>query len=298
MRLLYRYLTMFEQQLCKKFTMSLNISAYQSFDTTNMQLIDSHSHIDFSEFDSDRVAAIQRASDIGISNIIISATTAKRWPLIKKLCNEQPSCHPAYGLHPMFMGEYKQQQLDDLKRYLENEKPIAIGEIGLDYFIDEADDENKKSQLDVFVAQLELASAFNLPVIIHARKSLDIVLKQLRQFQASSGNLTGSIHSFSGSEQQAKQLIDLGFYIGFGGPITYTRATRLRKLAATLPLESLLLETDSPDQPDSQHYSERNEPAYLLNVAQIIADLRNIKIEKVAQITTQNAQRLFHLSSI
>jgi len=263
-----------------------------------MQLIDSHSHIDFSEFDSDRAVVIQRASDIGVSDIIVSATTAKGWSLIKKLCNEQPSCHPAYGLHPMFMGEYKQQQLDQLKHYLENEKPIAVGEIGLDYFIDEADDKNKKSQLDVFVAQLELASAFNLPVIIHARKSLDIVLKQLRQFQTSSGNLTGSIHSFSGSKQQAKQLIDLGFYLGFGGPITYTRATRLRKLVASLPLKSLLLETDSPDQPDALHYRERNEPAYLLNVAQVVAELRDIEVEEVAQITTQNAQRLFHLSSI
>ncbi len=258
-----------------------------------MQLIDSHSHIDFSEFDNDRTRAIQCASDIGVSDIIVSATTAERWSYIKNLCEEQNNktqCHPAYGLHPMFMAEHKSQHLDDLKHWLENENPVALGEIGLDYFIDDAvDPENRKAQLALFIAQLELANEIKLPVIIHARKSLDIVLKHLRMYP----NLTGSIHSFSGSEQQAKQLIDLGFYLGFGGPITYTRATKLRKLVTTLPLESLLLETDSPDQPDALHYKQRNEPAYLINVAQVVAELRDISIEEVAQVTTQNSQTLF-----
>ena len=264
-----------------------------------MQLIDTHTHIDFSEFDNDRTAAIKRASDTGISNIIVSATTAERWLLIKSLCenqdNEQTQCHPAYGLHPMFINEHTSQHIIDLKHWLENEMPIAIGEIGLDYFIDEANGKDsthvRKSQLDLFITQLELANEFNLPVIIHARKSLDIVLKHLRMYP----NIIGSIHSFSGSEQQAKQLIDLGFYLGFGGPITYTRATKLRKLVTTLPLESLLLETDSPDQPDALHYNQRNEPAYLLNVAQVVAELRNIKVEEVVRITTKNAQSLFKL---
>jgi len=264
-----------------------------------MQLIDSHSHIDFTEFDEDRSSAIKRAKDVGVSDIIVSATTAKRWPLIKKLCgkqnNEQAQCHPAYGLHPMFMDEHTSQNINDLSLWVKNEKPIAIGEIGLDYFIDEANGEDSKqvrqSQLDLFIAQLELADTFNLPVIIHARKSLDIVLKHLRRFP----NLSGSIHSFSGSQQQAEQLIDQGFYLGFGGPITYTRATRLRKLVATLPLESLLLESDSPDQPDSLHYGERNEPAYLLSVAQVVAELRGVDVKTVTQITTKNAQTLFNL---
>jgi TatD DNase family protein len=258
-----------------------------------MQLVDSHSHIDFSEFDKDREAAILRASKAGVTDIIVSATTADRWELIKKLCDEHAACHPAYGLHPMFMDEYKPQQLDDLKLWVEKENPIAIGEIGLDYFIGEANGENdeqiRQSQLDLFIAQLEIADEFGLPVIIHARKSLDIVLKHLRQFP----NLSGSIHSFSGSEQQAKQLIELGFYLGFGGPITYTRATKLRKLVVTLPLESLLLETDSPDQPDALHYNERNEPAYLPNIARVVAELRQIKIEKVTLITSNNARTLF-----
>jgi len=258
-----------------------------------MQLVDSHSHLDFSEFDDDRTTVIARAENVGVSDIIVSATTADRWSNIKTLCAENPNCHPAYGLHPMFMGEHKSQHLDDLKNWIQDEKFIAIGEIGLDYFIDEAKSlTSRESQLALFVAQLEFATAFSLPVIIHARKSLDIVLKHLRTFP----NLTGSIHSFSGSEQQAKQLIDLGFYLGFGGPVTYTRATRLRKLVEILPLESLLLETDSPDQPDALHYQQRNEPAYLINVARVVAELRGIEIEEVAQITTQNAQILFNFN--
>jgi len=261
-----------------------------------MKLIDSHSHIDFNEFDNDRDAVLKRAKTACVSTIIISATTAERWPLIKTLCDKQPHCHPAYGLHPMFMSKHKRQHLDTLRQWIIKAKPIAIGEIGLDYFIDEANGEDsehvRQSQLALFIAQLKLADEFDLPVIIHARKSLDIVLKQLRQFP----NLTGSIHSFSGSEQQAQQLIDLGFYLGFGGPITYTRATKLRNLVATLPLESLLLETDSPDQPDSSHYNQRNEPAYLINVAQVVAELREISVEEVASATTLNAQTLFNFT--
>lgn len=259
-----------------------------------MQFIDSHSHIDFPEFKGETKSILKKAADAGVSNIVVSATTAKRWHNIKALVSEHQGCFAAYGLHPMFMDEYRPKQLDDLKAMIKAEKPIAVGEVGLDYFIKLNDEEqNKKDQLRLFVAQLELASEFNLPVIIHARKSLDLVLKELRIFP----QLSGSIHSFSGSEQQAKQLIDLGFYLGFGGPITYTRATRLRKLVTSLPLDSLLLETDSPDQPDSTHYGERNEPSYLPTIAAVIAQLRGVDIEIIADVTTTNAQKLFNFGS-
>jgi len=251
-----------------------------------MQFIDSHSHLDFPDFDSDREQAIADANKAGVSDIIISATTAKRWPLIKTIA-EKPCCHAAYGLHPMFMAEHNSRDIDALKQWIKRESVIAIGEIGLDFFIKNY---NEDEQIALFIAQLKIASEYDLPVIIHARKSLDIVLKQLRHFKT----LRGSIHSFSGSEQQAKQLIDLGFYLGFGGPITYTRATRLRQLVSNLALESMLLETDSPDQPDATHYAERNEPAYLPIIAETIAELKSIEVEEVARITTQNAQNLFN----
>ena len=252
-----------------------------------MQFIDSHTHLDFSEFDSDRNRVIDRASKIGVSKIIISATVESGWQNLEEVVLKyQPQCYSAYGLHPMFMAEHKAKHLDVLPEYLQKEHVVAVGEIGLDYFIPNPD---KQAQLDLFVAQLEIASEMKLPVIIHARKSLDIVLKHLRRFP----NLCGSIHSFSGSEQQAKQLIDLGFYLGFGGPITYTRATKLQRLVKTLPLESILLETDSPDQPGASHYGERNEPAFLPEVAEIIAKLRSITLAEVAKTTSQNANNLF-----
>ena len=258
-----------------------------------MQLIDSHSHIDFPAFNKDLPIVLKKAKQAGVDKIVVSATIAERWPVIRELVKGNPQCHAAYGLHPMFMSDYSPQQLDTLKTWLEKEKPIALGEIGLDYFISLEDGDNSKAdQLALFISQLELADEFKLPVIIHARKSLDLILKQLRLFP----HLQGSIHSFSGSEQQAKQLIDLGFYLGFGGPITYTRATRLRKLVNTLPLESLLLETDSPDQPDALHFGERNEPAYLPIIAQTIADIRGLAVETVAEVTTKNAHTLFRFN--
>ncbi len=258
-----------------------------------MELVDSHSHIDFTEFDHDRADAILRAKNADVSHIIVSSTTAKRWELVTNVIEANKSiCHAAYGLHPMFMDELKNDDLDKLKKYLENHEAVAVGEIGLDFFIPESSKEhNKQQQIDLFIGQLEIAVEYNLPVIIHARKSLDIVLKHLRNFPS----LTGSIHSFSGSEQQAKQLIDLGFYLGFGGPITYTRATRLHKLVKNLPLKSMLIETDSPDLPDASHHQQRNEPAYLSIIANTIADIRNIDTNQVATVTTNNAKALFKL---
>lgn len=262
-----------------------------------MKFIDSHTHIDFPEFEDDRHETLARAKLAGVTDIIISATTAKRWEGITDFVNHQkeqspttliqPQCHATAGLHPLFIKEHDYSHLNTLKNHLETNNLIAIAEIGLDFFMSNP---NKNKQLEFFVAQLKIASEFDLPVIIHARKSLDIVLKNIRKIP----KIRGSIHSFSGSPQQAEQLIDLGFYLGFGGPITYTRATRLRKLVSTLPLESILIETDSPDQPDASHHGERNEPAFLPIVAQTIAELRNTTIQEVAKITSQNAQTLFN----
>jgi TatD DNase family protein len=189
------------------------------------------------------------------------------------------------------MEQHGQSDLNALKIWLENNDAVAVGEIGLDFFITDQDQDSKNAQIELFVAQLQIATDFDLPVIIHARKSLDIVLKYLRKFP----DLRGSIHSFSGSEQQAKQLIDLGFYLGFGGPVTYNRATRLRKIIVKLPLDALLLETDSPDQPDALHHAQRNEPAYLVNIATEIAHLRGIELSELASVTSENAKKLFNI---
>lgn len=262
-----------------------------------MSFIDSHSHIDFKAFDTDRDAVMTRAKKLGVSDIIVSSTTAERWLLVKRVCCDYEGiCHPAYGLHPMFMDIHEKENdygIEQLKHWLTKNKAIAIGEIGLDFYNNDLSENAKKAQLEVFIAQLEIAQELALPVIIHARKSLDIVLKQLRRFS----KVRGSIHSFSGSEQQARQLIDLGFYLSFGGSITYSRATRLHQLIRKLPLDAMLVETDSPDQPASSYYQQRNEPAYIIEVIKKIAELKLIDIDTVEKKTTSNAIELFKLKA-
>lgn len=255
-----------------------------------MRLIDSHCHLDLEAFDSDRSIIMQSARAVGVSDIIIPAVEASKWNGLVKLCRKDfpVNLHAAYGLHPMFMAQHTMQQLLDLETLLSSGEAIAVGECGLDFFIPKYD---KQQQLDIFTAQLDLAVQFNLPVIIHSRKSLDLVLKELRLRPS----LSGVVHSFSGSSQQARQLLDLGFYLGFGGPITYPRATKLRELIRTLPLDGLLLETDAPDQPDAKHHGLRNQPAWLVDIVNCIAELRNESIHHTAEVTTRNAITVFGL---
>ncbi|RVU84207.1 TatD family deoxyribonuclease [Leucothrix sargassi] len=255
-----------------------------------MRLIDSHCHLDFQAFDHDRDAVIAQANVSGVSDIIVPAVGASTWSVLEGLCAQPQSVglHAAYGLHPMFMAHHETQHLLALEKQLSNSRAVAVGECGLDFFIPEYD---AQKQLAIFTGQLDLAVQFDLPVIIHSRKSLDLVLKELRLRPS----LSGVIHSFSGSQQQAKQLIDLGFYVGFGGPVTYTRATKLRSVIKSLPLDGLLLETDAPDQPDASHHGLRNESAWLIDIAKSIAEMRGEAVEVLAEATTQNACALFGL---
>lgn len=255
-----------------------------------MRLIDSHCHLDLAAFDGDRTAVMQSANAAGVSDIIIPAVEAESWSELARLCSEEQavSLHAAYGLHPMFMGQHFKQHLLGLEQQLSLAEPIAVGECGLDFFIP---DHDKSQQLEFFTAQLDLAVQFQLPVIIHSRKSLDLVLKELRLRPS----LSGVVHSFSGSPQQAKQLLDLGFFLGFGGPVTYARATKLRALIKSLPLTGLLIETDAPDQPDATHYGLRNQSAWLIDIAECVAGLRDEPVEHIAEVTTENALNLFGL---
>lgn len=253
-----------------------------------MRLIDSHCHVDLSAFDSDRDAVLQRAFDSGVTDIIVPAVQSSTWKQLELLSNQDnPSqVHAAYGLHPVFDDQHSVSDLLLLEQQLSDSECIAVGECGLDFFIDGYD---RDRQLSYFTEQLDLAVQFQLPVVIHSRKSLDLVLKEVRLRPS----LTGVVHSYSGSLQQAKQLIDLGFYLGFGGPITYPRARKLRSLVVELPLESLLLETDAPDQPDISKRGQRNEPAWLPKIASCVAELRKCSVESVADVTAQNCKRLF-----
>jgi TatD DNase family protein len=252
-------------------------------------LIDSHSHFDDRSFDPDRDAAWQRAREAGVEAQIIPAVTAADWPRVKEVCQRYTGLYPAYGLHPMFCHVHREQDLAALQQWLQVEKPVAVGECGLDYYIENPD---KEQQQHIFEAQLELAQEHKLPVIIHARKAVEEVIQTLRRYP----NVRGVLHSYSGSEEQALRLIELGFKMSFGGPVTFPRASRLRKLVSRLPLEAILLETDSPDQPDSSHRNQRNEPAYLPLILQEISSLRQEPPELVAETTSDNTRALFGIA--
>lgn len=254
-------------------------------------LIDTHCHLDASEFDRDRDAVIQRAREAGVSHQIVPATVAAGWPGLRDVCASHDGLHAAYGLHPMFMASHCREQISELRHWIERERPVAVGECGLDFFIPEPD---REAQTWIFDAQLKLARDFDLPVIVHARRAVDEVVAAIRRI----GGLRGVVHSFSGSQQQAAMLWKNGFLLGLGGPVTYDRAQRLRRLAATMPLEWMLLETDAPDQPDCGHRGQRNEPARIVHVLKTIAQLRDIEPSALALATSRNAERLFGLPPI
>ena len=251
-------------------------------------LVDSHSHFDAPEFDPDRSQALARARAAGVTRQIVPAVSADGWGKLRAICAAEPGLYPAYGLHPMFLAEHRPAHLPSLREWIKRERPVAVGECGLDFFVEGLD---AGQQSLYFEGQLRLARDFELPVIVHARRAVDAVIAAIRRF----GPLRGVVHSFPGSADQAKRLYDLGFLIGLGGPVTYDRANRLRTLAAALPIESLLLETDAPDQPDSGHRGQRNEPARLTTVRDTIAALRGVEADVIARATTANAERLFGL---
>jgi TatD DNase family protein len=253
-----------------------------------MQLVDSHCHLDAAEFDGDRAQAIQRARAAGVMRQIVPAVDAAGWPKLRDVCATDAGLFPAYGLHPICLASHRPEHLQSLRDWIERERPLAIGECGLDFYLDELDPD---TQHRYFQGQLALAREFDLPLVIHARRAVEAVITAIRRI----GRLRGVVHSFGGSVEQARQLWDAGFLLGLGGPVTYERANRLRTLAATMPIEHLLLETDSPDQPDAGHRGQRNEPARIVHVLHAIAELRGQDPAEIASATTANAERLFGL---
>lgn len=251
-------------------------------------LIDSHCHLDFEVFDKDRTEMLLRAKQHGIEAMIIPGISSRQWRTVKTLCNTHKQLHPCYGLHPYFFNQHKEADLILLDDWLGKHGCVALGECGLDYRKDQAD---KKIQKKFFEAQLDIAVTHQLPVVIHSVHANEDVIHSLRQRP----ELNGMIHSYSGSYEQAMQFIELGFYISLSGQLTYERANKLRNVAAKISLEKLLLETDSPDQPDTNHQGKRNEPAYLINILDCLSQLRTENKEAIALKTTANARKLFNI---
>jgi len=253
-------------------------------------IFDSHSHLDAPEFDQDRAAVIERARAAGVLDQLVPAIDQASWPKLRETCRCAPGLHAAYDLHPLLLDRHRPEHLVELASWLEREQPSAVGECGLDYFVPGLDPATQRSY---FQRQLELAREFDLPVVVHARRAVEEVIAMLRRLPG----LRGVVHSYSGSEEQARQLFSIGFMLGFGGPATYERAKRIRRVVASMPLEFLLLETDSPDQPDASRRGQRNEPAHIHAALETIAQLRHTSAEDLAAATTANARRLFRVEA-
>lgn len=268
-------------------------NAAPTFDTevvvTPMQLIDSHCHLDYPPLSDEADALIARCEAQGISRIVVPATTAARWPALVDFVRPRPSLALALGLHPIYLDEHTSAHVDSLADWVMRESACAIGEIGLDYFVETLD---RERQQGVFEAQLTVAEQTSLPVILHVRRSHDATIATLKKRKFRQG---GIVHAFAGSAEQAREFIKLGFKLGFGGVMTYESATRVRKLAATLPLESIVLETDAPDMKPVDWPDEHNSPLALMGNFRALCSLRSESPEQIAAVTTANSMAALRL---
>jgi TatD DNase family protein len=247
--------------------------------------VDTHCHLDAAEFAADRDAVVARAHAVAVDCLVVPAVLPSLFDEVRTCCLRYPGCRPAYGIHPLYVDRAGTADLDTLAAWLAREPAVAVGEIGLDFYVPDADRERQQYFFD---AQLALAARFHLPVLLHVRRAVDAVIAGLRRHR-----LPGGIaHAFNGSEQQARQLIDLGFCLGFGGSLTFAGSQRIRRLAATLPLAAIVLETDAPDIPPAWLQGGRNEPAELPRIATELAALRGIAAEELAAASGANARRM------
>lgn len=252
-----------------------------------MRLIDTHCHIDVTEFDADRAAVLVRARAAGVAALVVPAIDAAGWDGLLALCASAPLAgsrlYPALGLHPVYLDAHREADLERLETLVAEQSLIAIGEIGLDHHVAGLDPERQRRLLE---RQLSIARAAGLPVLLHVRKAHDEMLALLRRQPVPAG---GIAHAFNGSLQQAHQYLELGFKLGFGGMLTFERSRKLRRLATELPLDALVLETDAPDMTVASHHGERNSPEYLPEVLETLARLRDLEPSEVAERTTANA---------
>lgn len=257
-----------------------------------MACFDSHCHLDVTEFATDRDAVLARARQAGVTDILVPGVRLADLPALLAFCAGGPGLHAALGLHPVYLDEHGAGDLGALRALLVAHRPqvVAIGEIGLDYFVESLD---RARQQALFEAQLRLAREFDLPVVLHVRRAHDAVLATLRRLPPPRG---GICHAFAGSSEQARQYIGLGFLLGFGGAATWARANRLHRQLRELPLSALALETDAPDMPPAfLPRGARNSPEYLPRIASALAQWRGIPVAELEQATDANVRRLLGL---
>ncbi len=264
--------------------------------------IDTHAHLNFKAFNKDLDEVINRAKNAGIGKIIIPGAKIDSSKKAIEIAQKYDSCFAAIGIHPHHVNEYTsliysnevKTIKDNLESFAREEKVVAMGEIGLDYHEYKGypliTSENKKQQQELLLTQIEIAQENNLPIIFHCRDAYDDQLDIIKDLK-----ITGVFHCFGGEKKHLQKVLDLGFYIGFDGNITYLENKNLQGLVKYTPIDRILLETDSPYLTPLPYRGQRNEPIYLTYIASFVAQIHKISKEKVAEITTQNALKIFAL---
>lgn len=252
--------------------------------------IDTHCHLDAYEFGGESLAVARRAQDAGVSMIVIPAVERGNFAEVARLGLEAPNASYALGIHPICVPNAQEADLLALREAVAaamcDPKFVAIGEIGLDFFIPMLCEPDMREKQDHFFReQLRIARDFKLPVLMHVRRSQDQVLKHVRQIR----QVGGIAHAFNGSFQQAQIYIDLGFKLGFGGAMTFTRALQIRRLATTLPIESIVLETDSPDISPAWIHPAINSPQNLPDIGRALAEMRGIEEDALMRVMKANS---------
>lgn len=255
-----------------------------------MHLIDSHAHVDFPQFGDDREAVIERARAAGLVALVNIGTNVSTSQASVMLAERYDFIYATVGIHPHDAKTATAEALDNLRALAQYPKAVAIGEIGLDYYRNYSP---RSAQRQAFRDQLDLALELDLPVVIHSRDAHDDVLRILSTWEG-----TGVLHTYAAGPERLDQVLDMDFFVGLSGPVTYAKAQALQDVARTVPLDRLLIETDCPYLTPEPHRGQRNEPAYVRFVADAIAQARGDALAHIADATTENAQRLFGLTDL
>jgi TatD DNase family protein len=256
-----------------------------------VELIDTHTHLDFPDFDADRQALLAASRALGVRRIVVLGVYQANWQRVWELVQSDPDLHAAFGLHPVYLDDHRSQHLSELGDWLTrlagHRQLCAVGEIGLDYFIETLDRDRQQALFD---AQLQLAADFDLPALIHVRRSHAAVIATLKRFRL---KRAGIIHAFAGSKEEAREYIKLGFKLGLGGAPTWPQALRMHRVLGELPLDSVVLETDSPDMAPAMFPGQRNSPAHLPAICTALAQWMAISPEQLAAASTANSCEVF-----
>ena len=253
-------------------------------------IIDTHAHYDDEQFDEDRESLLAKMKNAGIGIIVNAGSTISSWEKIRKLTKEYPFIYGAVGVHPDEAGTLNEEQMARMSVFLDEEKIVALGEIGLDYYWDK---ENHDIQKKWFVRQMDLAKETELPIIVHSRNAAKDTLDIMKAERAD--NLKGVIHCYSYSKEQAREYMNMGYYLGVGGVVTFKNGKKLKEVVEYAPLDYLLLETDAPYLAPEPYRGKRNCSLYLTYVAQTIAQIKGVSYETVVETTRENAEKLFKI---